>query len=90
MPTIILKLIPSRLTNPDLDLRYLLPDLLAERSGGLIVDDGYEYEDGSDALLIYLRTEDLKRALAAIADLVEGTRVLGNELREGLEVIVPT
>ena len=29
------------LENPDADIRYRLPDLLAERSGGIIADDGY-------------------------------------------------
>ena len=68
----------------------MLPDLLAERSGGLIEDGGYEYEDGSDALLICVQTEDLDRALVEIASLVEGERVLGNDLRDGMEVVVPS
>jgi hypothetical protein len=88
MRTIILKLFPAHLRNPDLDIRYVLPDLLVERSGGLIEDVGYDYEDGSDTLLIYLDTEDLDRALACINDLVEDTKVLGNDLKEGMEILV--
>jgi len=88
MHTIILKLFPARLKNPDLDLRYVLPDLLVEKSGGLIEDVGYDYEDGSDTMLIYLDTEELDRALAYITDLVENTQVLGNDLKEGMEIVV--
>ena len=43
MPTIALRLDPRELINPDLDIRYALPDLLVERSGGVLSDDGYDY-----------------------------------------------
>lgn len=87
MRTIILKLFPDRLVNPNLDIRYVLPDLLAEKSGGLIQDDGYDYEAGSDAMLIYLLTPDVKRAISFITDFVENTEVLGNDLKRGLEIV---
>jgi hypothetical protein len=88
MHTITLKLFPERLANPDLDIRYLLPDLLVEKSGGLIRDDGYDYEVGTDAMLIYLLTEDVERAAALITDFIESTQVLGNNLKEGLEILI--
>jgi hypothetical protein len=88
MHTIILKLFPSRLANPNLDIRYVLPDLLVEKSEGQIEDGGYDYEAAADTMLIYLLTEDLERAIGCITDLVEGTQVLGNDLKEGMEIVI--
>ncbi len=48
MPTILLELDPQLLANPDADLRYVVPELLCERSGGLLVSDGYEYTPDFD------------------------------------------
>ena len=87
MHTIILKLFPARLTNPDLDIRYVLPDLLVKISGGLIEDGGYDYEAGTDTMLIYLRTEDLERAVSCITEVVEKTQVLRNDLKGGMELV---
>ncbi|HSZ58350.1 MAG TPA: hypothetical protein VK797_21980 [Tepidisphaeraceae bacterium] len=47
MVTIIVQLDAAKLDNPDLDIRYVLPDLLLSRAGGLLSDGGYDYaEDG--------------------------------------------
>jgi hypothetical protein len=88
MGAITLKLDPSRLTNPNLDLRYLLPDLLVEESGGLLRGNGYDYETGSDTMLIHLLSDDVGRAAAFIADFVESTQVLGNDLKTAVEMVV--
>ncbi len=94
MHTIILKLNPEELANPDLDLRYLLPDLLVERSGEMIKDDGYDYardgyyRPGNAPLLLFLKTSDLEAALKCIFDVVENTPVLGNDLRKSVIVAV--
>jgi hypothetical protein len=94
MHTIILKLDPEGLENPDLDLRYKLPDLLVERSGRRIEDDGYDYArdgyypPGNAPLLLFLKASDLEAALKCIIDVVENTRVLGNDLRKGVVVAV--
>jgi len=42
VPSIVIQLDPKLLVNPDADLRYLLPDLIVERSQGSIADDGYD------------------------------------------------
>ena len=39
MGSIIIKLNPKKLTNPDLDLRYLIPDKIEEATNGEISDD---------------------------------------------------
>ncbi len=43
MRMIVIRLDPQLLSNPDADLRYRIPELLAQRSEGAITDDGYDY-----------------------------------------------
>jgi hypothetical protein len=80
--TVMLQLDPGRLTNPDLDIRYVLPDLLVERSSGRLTDDGYDYvgEDSAPCLLLFLRTDDAKAAIPGIIEVLKSERVLENDL----------
>lgn len=88
MNTIAIKLDPARLTNPDTDMRYTLPDLLAERSGVVIKDDGYDYVGQSDTLVLFLTVSDLARATACIIDVIANVRVLDNDLRTAATVAI--
>src|SRR5690349_1083089 len=88
MPTIAIRLHAEDLANPDLDIRYVLPDLLKERSGGIISDDGYDYVGDDNDLVLFLKVTDLQRAVACINDVLTGDRVLGNDLRAGAIVAV--
>ena len=54
MITIAIKLSPTELSNPDLDLRYQIPDRLAEVSDGSITDDGFDYLS-DESMIIFLR-----------------------------------
>jgi hypothetical protein len=87
--SIVLQLDPGRLTNPDMDIRYVLPDLLVERSGGRLVDDGYDYAgDGAAAcLLLFFRTDDVGGAVPVVVEVLNSERVLGNDL-SGVAVAV--
>jgi hypothetical protein len=92
MDTIAIKLEPALLTNPDLDIRYTLPDLLAERSERVIQDDGYDYvgrpASSGNALVIYLKVTELERAKKCIIDVITNVRVLDNDLRRAATVAV--
>ena len=88
MATIVLRIDPSKLDNPDADIRYQLPDLLAERSGGTMVPDGYDYVGEGPLLLLFLRTSDVESALACVLEVIESERVLDNDLRRGVVVAV--
>jgi hypothetical protein len=89
MQTIMLRLNPEKLANPDLDIRYVLPDLLVEKSNSLIIDNGYDYEDfGNRAMLLYLQTNNLEKALVCINDLITNTKVLDNDLSDAVEIIL--
>lgn len=84
MKHLVLTLDPEKLQNPDLDLRYVIPDLLSARSDGNIKDNGYDYENqenpNSPLLAIFLTATDLPAALTTIGQLVLNEEVLGNDL----------
>lgn len=89
MHSLALRLDPQRLANPDLDIRYVLPDLLAERSGGVIQDDGYDYAGGRPPyLVLFLKATDLESATALIRDVIENKRILDNDLRAAVAVAI--
>lgn len=77
----VLKLSPESLENPDLDLRYLLPDTIAGASHGRIRANGYDYDDGvGPALLLFLVAED-QTDLQTILGVLEAGPLLENDLR---------
>ncbi len=81
---IVLRLDPARLANPAAALRHVLPELLAERSGGTVRGEGHGATADGTALLLFLRAEQLDEALACLADVVENVPVLDNDLRPAL------
>jgi hypothetical protein len=90
MYSIVIKIVPDKLVDPNLDMRYVLPDLIAERSGNFIQDDGYDYASQSDAMLVYLTTNDLQKALPIVIDVIENVTVLGNCLKDAVIVAAGT
>mgnify|MGYP001046792298 FL=1 len=91
MQTIIILLNPSKLENPDLDLRYNIPDRIEEVSGGSIEDNGYNYiEAGNrdDILGIWLRTESADESYPVIVKLFQEEKFLGNDLSLSAEIYI--
>src|SRR4051812_36032468 len=88
MPTIAIRLDPQELENPDADLRYRLPELFNERSGGTITDDGYDYVGSQPLMVLFLKAAKLPSALACVVDVIENVPVLGCNLRPGTVVAV--
>jgi hypothetical protein len=87
MPEIAIQLDPEKLSNPDLDIRYVLPDLIAAASNGIIKDDGYDYSRTSRRITVYLRAQDLEAAMPFVLEFLRGPPVLGNHLAaEGVVV----
>ena len=89
MATIILTLDPAALSNPDLDIRYALPELLVRRSGGTISDDGYDYSE-DQKLLFFLHTDDIAGTVALVTLVLQEEQVLGNDLRNAASITVET
>lgn len=81
MFTVVVRLDPRKLSNPDLDIRYRLPDLLVERSGGLLQDDGYDYFGDVPLLDLFLTATDEEQAVRCVLEVLQSERLLGNELR---------
>lgn len=90
MEQILIRLDPRLLANPDADLRYELPDLLAARSNGAIADDGYDYVGEPSQLVLFLKVSDVELAIKCILDVVENERLLENDLRPAATVAVKT
>lgn len=88
MPTIALRLDPRELNNPDLDIRYVLPEMLVERSGGALSDDGYDYVGECSYIIIYMQTSDVEIGVRCVLDAIETCRVLDNDLRGSIVVAV--
>ena len=88
MATILVRLDPRKLQNPDSDIRYVLPDLIAEKSCGVIRDDGYDYVGEVPYLLLFLKTEAIDQGMRWILDTLEHETVMGNDLLPAAVVAV--
>jgi len=86
MPSVLIRLDPRRMENPDTDLRYVIPDRLAQVSNGILADSGFDWEEGTDAMLIYLSTENLDAALPFVIELLENEVIYENRLADSATV----
>ena len=93
MQTIIMLLNPGQLPNPDLDLRYLVPDRIEEVSASLIKDNGYDYIDAEAGqpgplLGIWLETENAAQNWPLIAELFQNEQFMGNDLSASAQIYI--
>lgn len=86
MPSVLIRLDPRHMVNPDTDLRYIVSDRLAEVSNDLLVDSGYEYEETTNAMLIYLSTANLDAALPFVIEVLENEMIYENRLADSARV----
>ena len=87
MQTIIITLNPEHMDNPDLDIRYLLPDRIDEFTDGAVTDNGYDYLD-NDIMGLWLETEDAAGNVEKIIELIESEEVLENDLSKAACVYI--
>ncbi len=94
MQTIIIVLNPTKLENPDLDLRYCIPNRIEEVSNGVVQDNGYDYIDtdgrmsGSSLLGIWLKTESASENWPLIVKLFQDEKFMGNDLSVSAEIFI--
>lgn len=88
MESIVIKIDPDKLINPDLDIRYLLPDMLIAQSNGIIEDAGYDYASDESTLLLFFKVHNLAQAIACIREIVANQTLLGNSLAAAATVAV--
>ncbi len=93
MQTIIVLLNPGKLENPDLDIRYQIPDRIEEVSGGIIQDNGYDYIDAPEGqpgplLGIWLKTESASENWPILLNLFREEHFMGNDLSLSAEIFI--
>lgn len=87
MQTIIIVLDPKKMTNPDLDIRYTLPERIEEYTNNEVTDNGYDYI-GGDKLGIWLETADAGKRVQAVIELIKAEQFLENDLSEVAQIYV--
>lgn len=87
MQTIIIKLNPEKLLNPDLDLCYCIPERIEEISNGAVQDNGYDYID-NQILGIWLQTESASKFYPIIVKLLQEEKFLDNDLSQSVEIYI--
>ncbi len=85
---IVIRLDPNLLDNPDLDVRAHLPDLIVERSGGIIENQGYDYVGEQPLMVLFLQASERGPALRCVRNVIEKVRLLDNDLRMAAVVAV--
>lgn len=70
MQTIIITLDSCKMENPNLDIRYTLPDSLEKITSGMITDNGYDYI--TDTVIgIWLATENAEEMFPVVTGFVK-------------------
>lgn len=87
MQTIIVTLNLDKMDNPDLDIRYVLPDRIDEYTEGEVTDNGYDYLDG-DIMGLWLETNDAAGNVEKVIRLIESEEILGNDLSKAAQVFI--
>ena len=87
MQTIIITLDSGKMDNPDLDIRYILPDRIDEYTDGQITDNGFDYITG-DIMGIWLETEDAAESVDKVISLIESEEILDNDLSRAAEIFI--
>ena len=87
METIIIKLDSKKLENPDLDIRYDLPDRIAEYTDNKVTDNGYDYLTDTE-LAVWLAAEDAEKAYGDVVELLKKEKFCDNDLSATAEVYV--
>ena len=87
MQTVIITLEANKLANPDLDLRYLVPQRVEAVSGGQMKDNGYKYLSGG-CIGIWLKAEDAQAGAETVIGLMKSELFLHNDLSATAKVYV--
>ena len=89
MSAIVISMDSRKMENPDLDIRYLLPDRIEEWSEGAVSDDGYDYVDEEGHILaVWLETGDAEGWWPKIVELLKAEKFEDNDLSKTAVVLV--
>lgn len=87
MQTIVIVLDAAKMTNPDLDIRYTLPDRIEEYTNNQIKDNGYDYLSETE-LGIWLETDDSIKNVEQIIKLLNAEIFLENDLSQSAQIYI--
>ena len=89
MQAIVISMDSRKMENPDLDIRYILPDRIETWSEGAVEDDGYDYVDEDGHILaVWLQTEDAQAWWPRIVELLKTEKFQGNDLSQSSQVLI--
>lgn len=87
METILVVLDSKKLDNPDLDIRYELPDKVEEYTNKEICDNGYDYLTNTE-LGIWLATESAEENYKKVLDYMGENMICGNNLAQTAKIYI--
>lgn len=87
MQTIIIKLDPAKLTNPDLDLIYRVPERIEAVSQGVIQDNGYDYLE-NQVIGLWLQTDSAEETYPLVVTILQEELFLENDLSTSAELYI--
>ena len=88
MGSIVIKLNPENLTNPDLDLRYEIPDTISDLTQGRIKNEGFDYlNDEYSTMIILLGSDNPKEDVISVAEILKNNSFMDNQLGEFAEIL---
>ena len=89
MQAIVISMDSRKMENPDLDIRYLLPDRIEAWSEGAVTDDGYDYVDEDGHILaVWLAAEDAEAWWPKIVELLKTEQFMDNDLSQSSLVLI--
>ena len=89
MQTIGIVLDPGKMSNPDLDIRYDLPERIEEYTDGKVKENAYDYLP-DERMVIWLDTEDAQKNVVDVIQLISSEMILDNDLTEAAEIYIST
>lgn len=87
MQTIVIVLDSTKMANPDLDIRYILPERIEEYTNKSIKDNGYDYISGTE-LGLWLETDDSANNVEKIIQLIKTETFFENDLSNVADIFV--
>ncbi|MCM1316114.1 MAG: hypothetical protein NC244_12180, partial [Alistipes senegalensis] len=76
-----------KMTNPDLDIRYTLPERIEEYTNNQIKDNGYDYISNTE-LGLWLETDNSVNNVEKIIKLIETEKFSENDLSKIADIFI--
>lgn len=87
MQTIIIEINAGKMSNPDLDIRYILPERIEKYTNNQVKDNGYDYISDSE-LGLWLETDNAVNNADKIIQLINAETFLENDLSKVAEIYI--